>query len=310
MMPTATPTPSPQVRAVGKNVNVRRGPGTVFPVFGVLQDGETAPVIARGPDKWLQVDLNGKTGWVYAKVVETSGPVETLAVAENIPTPPPTPAPAPIATSAPAPAGPQLPPKQDVVHLSEDTHFPVRANRFIGWGYEIVDASEKWDIVMDRDVFGYVLHEFYGDALYQQHSEGMKVTFLDCVPAVLDNLGNVPCFAEEAPVPLFNGSKRLSVFFSDGDSNVGMGCAVPGTNYYNPQECFVSLGPVDDGHLTDLAVTSAILGDKSRMGYTVYNTPDMATTPFTPHLGIAHKDEATQQWRWQDPFIKIVPQQP
>jgi hypothetical protein len=108
---------------------------------------------------------------------------------------------------------------------------------------------------------------------------------------------------------LFNGKPQLTLFFSDSGSNVGMGCAVSGTNYYNPQECFVSLGPIDDGHLTDIAITAAILGDKARLNYTAYNTPDMAP-PFTPHLGVAHKGEATQQWRWNDPLLEVVPQQP
>ena len=308
--PTITPTPAPQVRAAGKKVNVRRGPGTIFPVMAVLHDGETAPVVARGPNDWLQIDVKGRAGWVYSGVVETIGPVGELAMAENIPTPPPTPTPVPP-TATPAPAGPQLPPKQDVVHLTKDTQFPVRANRFMGWGYEIVDASEKWDIVMYRDVLGYVLHQFYGDALYKQHPHGMKITFIDCQPAYVDGLGNVPCLGEQAPVPIFNEDRSLTIFFSDGiGSDVGMGCGVPGTNYYDPQECFISLGPVDAGYLTDLAVTASILADKSRMDFTAYDTPNLAQAPFTPHLGIAHKDEATQQWRWKDPFIRIVPQQP
>ena len=321
--PTVTPTPAPQVRAVGKNVNVRRGPGTVFPVIAVLRDGQTAPVIARGPKGWLQINLNGKTGWVYSGVVEVSGPVETLAMAENIPTPPPTPTPVPpTATPVPTqvagnpgqtvnPVGP-LPPKQDVVYLTKDTQFPVRANRFIGWGYEIVDASERWDIVMYRDVFGYVLHEFFGDALYKEHPHGLRVTFLDCVPYNWPESGPSQCGGEELPIPVFQNDNSLGLFFGDGSgSEIGIACAAPSVNYYDPQECFIGLGQIDAGHLTDVVIASMITMDADRVGYNFFtNSPDFTKFPFTPHLGIAYKDESTQQWRWKDPFIKIVPQQP
>ena len=309
--PTITPTPAPQLRAPGKNVNVRRGPGTVFPVMGVLRDGETAPVIARGPNGWLQIDLNGKTGWIYSGVVEVSGPVKTLTMAENIPTPPPTPTPAPP-TATPVPAGPQLPPKQDVVYLTGDTQFPVRANRFIGWGYEIVDASEKWDIVMYRDVFGYVLHEFYGDALYKEHPHGMRVTFLDCVPKTFNDGYTSPCLGTRTPVALFNDRHDLVLSFGDGVGSVAAyGCATPTVNYYDPQECFIALGPFDAGYLTDVIIGSLIMMDAGRLGYRIpENAPDFRNPPFTPHLGIAIRDDQLQQWRWQDPFIRIVPQQP
>jgi len=308
--PTITPTPEPQVRASGKNVNVRRGPGTLFPVMAVLRDGEAAQVIARGPKGWLQVDVKGKSGWIYSGVVETIGPVETLAMAENIPTPPPAPTPVPP-TATPAPAGPQLPPKQDVVHLSQDTQFPVRANRFIGWGYEIVDASERWDIVMNRDVFGYVLHEFFGDALFKQHPHGMRVTFLDCVPKTFKDGSTASCLGTEAPVALFGDRKSVGFEFGDGSGSViATGCAAPAVNYYDPQECFIALGPVDAGHLSDVVIASMVMADGQRLDYLLDNSPDFRNPPFTPHLGVAIRDDQLQQWRWQDPFLEIVPQQP
>ena len=280
--------------------------------MAVLHDGETAPVVARGPNDWLQIDIKGRAGWVYSGVVETIGPVGELAMAENIPTPPPTPVPP---TATPAPAGPQLPPKQDVVHLTKDTQFPVRANRFIGWGYEIVDASEKWDIVMYRDVFGYVLHQFYGDALYKQHPHGMRVTFIDCVPQHIPSLNRtLGCTGEKAPIALFYDDRSLGLYYGDGvGSEISVGCAIPPANYYDPQECFIGLGSVDAGHLTDVVIASMIAADSGRLGYRMggmVSSPDFSQSPFTPHLGIAVRDDQLQQWRWKDPFIRIVPQQP
>lgn len=308
--PTITPTPAPQVRAAGKNVNVRRGPGTVFPIMAVLHDGETAPVIARGPNDWLQIDIKGKVGWIYSGVVETIGPVGELVMAENFPTPPPTPTPVPP-TATPAPAGPQLPPKQDVVQLTKDTQFPVRANRFVGWGYEIIDSSDKWDIVMYRDVFGYVLHQFYGDALYKQHPHGMRVTFIDCVSKTMTDGRTLACYGTQTPIPIFGDSRKFIVEFGDGVGSVAaLGCASPITNYYDPQECFIGLGPSNGGHLTDIVIASMITADAGRLGYHVFDAPDFSKPPFTPHLGIAVRDDQLQQWRWKDPFIRIVPQQP
>ena len=308
--PTATSTPGPQVRAQGKDVNVRRGPGTLFPVMALLPDGETARIVARGPNGWLQIKLSGKLGWIYSGVVDVLGPVETLPMAENIPTPPPTLTPLPP-TATPAPAGPQLPPKQATVRLTQDAHFPLRANRFIGWGYEIVDASDRWDIVLNRDVFGYVLHEFYGDALYKNHPRGMRVTFIDCVPKTFADGYVSPCLGAEPPLALFGDKRTLTFSFGDGAGSViATGCAAPAVNYYDPQECFVALGPADGGYLTDVVIASMTVADAGRLGYRHDANPDFRTPPFTPNLGVAVRDDALQQWRWKDPFLQITPQQP
>jgi hypothetical protein len=199
-----------------------------------------------------------------------------------------------------------------VARLSQDTHFPVRANRFIGWGYEIVDASEKWDIVLNRDVLGYVLHEFYGDALYKEHPHGMKITFLDCTPKTLANGFTSPCvLGTQAPIALFGDDHGLGIGFGDGAGSViATGCAAPAGNYYDPQECFIALGPVDGGHLTDVVVAATVMADGQRLGYLINNSPDFSKPPFTPHLGVTIRDDNAQQWRWENPFIQIAPQQP
>ena len=306
--PTVAPTPAPQVRAAGNNVNVRRGPGTAFPVVGDLRAGKSLPVLARGPKGWLQVEMKGKPAWIYSGVVEVVGPVDGLTEAENIPTPPPTPT--PQATAA-APTNPNLPPKQDVVHLTQDTRFPVRANRFIGWGYEIVDASDRWDVVLNRDVFGHVLHEFYGDEFYKEHPHGMRVTFVDCVSKEYPGYGTSTCGGTEAPIPLFGDKKDLISEFGDGVGSVTIvGCAAPAVNYYDPEECFVGLGPVDAGYLNDIAIVGTIVGGKFLAGYVGENAPDFRNPPFTPNLGNAIRDDQLQQWRWQNPFLQVMPQQP
>lgn len=108
---TATPEPIPTVntqpRVVANQViNVRSGPGTVYPVVNQLAAGQPVAVLARNGDStWWQVDLGGGSlGWVAASVVETAGALDVVALAQNIPpTPTPRPQPTPAPTNTPAP---------------------------------------------------------------------------------------------------------------------------------------------------------------------------------------------------------------
>jgi uncharacterized protein YraI len=104
--PTPTPLGTPQVSAETA-VNFRAGPGTVFPVVGTAKPGQTYPILGRNTDgTWLQVCcVDGKPIWVAATVVKIAGDTKTVAVAQNIPTPPPSPTPAP--TSTPKPVAPR-----------------------------------------------------------------------------------------------------------------------------------------------------------------------------------------------------------
>ena len=84
-------------------LNLRGGPGTNYNIIGSMQTGQTADVVARNPNgDWWQINAGGVQGWVYSPLVTTSGDVNAVAVAANIPAPPP-PTPAPVA-QAPAPA--------------------------------------------------------------------------------------------------------------------------------------------------------------------------------------------------------------
>lgn len=105
---TATSVPAPQIVAKSET-NLRRGPGTAYPVVGALAAGEQADVLGRNADStWWQVTLaNGAEGWVNASLVTANDAVEGVAIAQNIPTLPPTNTPAPAAPATPtAPASP------------------------------------------------------------------------------------------------------------------------------------------------------------------------------------------------------------
>ncbi len=78
--PTATPTRYAIVSS-SRRVNVRRGPGTNFPVMVLLAPGSAAQVIGQNDDaSWLQLRLeNGGAGWVSAGLLDLQGPTRALA---------------------------------------------------------------------------------------------------------------------------------------------------------------------------------------------------------------------------------------
>ena len=101
--PTDTPAPA-QVQVTAATVNLRSGPGTSYPRVAQAKQGQTFEILAKNEDgSWFQVETNGQTAWVIndARWTSVVGDAATVAVAENIPTPPPTPKPRPTATPAP-----------------------------------------------------------------------------------------------------------------------------------------------------------------------------------------------------------------
>ena len=105
--PTITPTPAAQVRITAKSVNVRSGPGLVFPVIGTAKQGETFDVTgANGSGTWWRICcLAGeKQGWVRSDLVAISGSLNDIPVIEV-----PTPTPRPTATATPIPPTPTPP---------------------------------------------------------------------------------------------------------------------------------------------------------------------------------------------------------
>jgi serine/threonine-protein kinase len=94
---TRTPTPAPQrtpmAFAIG-DTNLRAGPGTNYAVVGQIGPGETLQITGRNQDgTWWQVRTPGDTeGWIIANRVETSGPIDDVAL---IPTPTQAPTPTP-----------------------------------------------------------------------------------------------------------------------------------------------------------------------------------------------------------------------
>ena len=102
-LPTVTGTPVGIVAIVNQDqdqINVRAGPGTIYPKIGVLFAGQAVPARGRSVGKeWILVDYPGVPGgqaWVFDGLV-TLNPNGDLPIVE----PPPTPTPLYTATIDP-----------------------------------------------------------------------------------------------------------------------------------------------------------------------------------------------------------------
>jgi formylglycine-generating enzyme required for sulfatase activity len=88
LAPSATPTAPPSFTVASASVNVRSGPGTVYPAIGALRAGQTFIVRGRSAaGDWWQFDYDGRQGWVSNDVVRASAEAPSVQVAPAPPTP-------------------------------------------------------------------------------------------------------------------------------------------------------------------------------------------------------------------------------
>jgi hypothetical protein len=99
-------------------VNLRGGPGRQYPIVGKLQAGQEADIVGRNASgDWWQLDWDGQA-WVAGTVVKIVGPLDTVAIAKDIPAPPPTATAAPAQpTAPPAATAPPPPPKPSTAYV-------------------------------------------------------------------------------------------------------------------------------------------------------------------------------------------------
>ncbi|MXX24465.1 MAG: SH3 domain-containing protein [Caldilineaceae bacterium SB0668_bin_21] len=70
--PTQTPIPEPIV-LVERNMNVRGGPGTYYPIVGAAKPGDQFPIIGRNETSdWWRIWYYGTLAWIYAPLVTTA----------------------------------------------------------------------------------------------------------------------------------------------------------------------------------------------------------------------------------------------
>ena len=107
--PALSPEQSRRVegRVTTSALNVRAGPGTVYPIIGGLGLGDVVEVVGRneagpsinsGQSDWLQIAYNGQVGWIAAAYTDLTGSL--AAVPEVSAPPPPTPTPPPTLRQA------------------------------------------------------------------------------------------------------------------------------------------------------------------------------------------------------------------
>jgi len=77
--------PVAEVWVIGGGVNLREGPGQLFPVLQVLPYHAAVTVLSASPGRqWLQVRAeDGTTGWMMAQYIQTSLAVEAITQASG-----------------------------------------------------------------------------------------------------------------------------------------------------------------------------------------------------------------------------------
>ncbi len=279
----ATPTSAVSVIVVVDVLNLRAGPDTNHPILERLSRNTQLLVFGRSQDgTWLAVLAGERKGWVATRYVQPISPSATALT-------PATPTPTPTATPAP--------PRQNTVVLDPGTSWPVRADQILGWGYEFVDASQGYDWVLHRDVYGQVAHAFWGAKLYDRHPHGIRITLIDPV-------WEEGCPSPVAPVPLVAGSRCLLEGFGDGaGAMVYAGCAVASDHFYDPQSCYIAIA-ADGPHVGDAVLAATITAQNMLVAGYAGRTPDLARYPFNPLLGEAYRDG--DQWRWRQPYLEVL----
>jgi TolB protein len=105
--PTAlalSPEPSRRVegRVTAYGLNVRTGPGTLYPIVGGLSLGDAVEVVGKNAaGDWLQIAYNGREGWIAAAYADLTGSLAAVPEVSAPPPPPPTLTPTLIPTQTP-----------------------------------------------------------------------------------------------------------------------------------------------------------------------------------------------------------------
>lgn len=141
--PTATPEPKPEVVVSNPRVNVRSGPGADYPVLGQVLQGQRLEITGRDADgQWWQICCyEGQIVWIADEVVSAEGPLDTVALAADLPTPTPA-EPVPTASAAVA-AAPSIVQEGDFPFvLTEQTTFPFNQD-YLRVGVKANDADDN-----------------------------------------------------------------------------------------------------------------------------------------------------------------------
>ena len=294
--PTPTPTPAatgPVATISSAVANIRSGPGTGYPLLGQAKKGERFPITGRNAaSSWWQVEFKGKPGWIAASLAQAGPGAAQVKVVAAPPLPRVSRRKARARRPRPRRPGRRCRPTRRRSRWARASAYPVRARSVTGWGYELVDKSEDYDLLVNRDIFGVFLNQLWPDLL-KQHPKGIRITFTDPVPGVN-----------------YQGNRRG---FGDGESGwvADVGCSTTHEEHNTiwPNElveCNVTLVSPGPG-LTDLALAAAVLGYGRAENASF--SPVFDREPFTL-LGKPVREMDSGQWRWSDPFLQVVSLKP
>ncbi len=88
--PSAAEITGPALTVTVEGANLRAGPGTGYPVVGVLYREETAALLGRNQaGDWLQLQRPDGPAWIFAPLVQTTVPIAGLPPIDPPPTPQP-----------------------------------------------------------------------------------------------------------------------------------------------------------------------------------------------------------------------------
>ncbi len=80
--------PSVAVTVIVEGANLRAGPGTDYPVVGVLYQNDTAALLGRNQaGDWLQLQRPDGPAWIFAPLVQTTVPIADLPIIDPPPSP-------------------------------------------------------------------------------------------------------------------------------------------------------------------------------------------------------------------------------
>ena len=148
-VPVPTPAPGLPSASAMEAINLRSGPGTLYPSYGVAPKGSTAEVIGKSATgQWWVVKLpasiapNGQ-GWVYGQYVQVSN-------ADNVPVVPTPPEPPPVELPPPPSEAPTATALDAInVRSGPGTQYPAYGVAPKGAKGEVIGVSGdgKWWVV-------------------------------------------------------------------------------------------------------------------------------------------------------------------
>ncbi|MBM3122661.1 MAG: hypothetical protein FJZ97_10845 [Chloroflexi bacterium] len=307
--PAATATPESAAVLVEAAANVRSGPSTAYPIISGARVGQRLPVIGQAGG-WWQITFAERTGWVWGTLVTPNAAAQQAPLVKDLP---PLPS-AEIKAEAKAEiisASASTSSQADLVVLGPETQYPVRARVIRGWGYEFMDASTAYDIVVYRDVFGMLAHQIDDENVQRYRRQSrfvrsgpLRITLVDAQShpdpgcpgwgwapnraTFVDPYGmpQDPCRVEHSLFPQGDGAGTTLLIGWGYNAGITLAIGAAGSRLADASTTF----------LAETLPWPAKLGPADR--------PDFSQPLYRP-LGAAHREDG--RWVWQDAFAQIVP---